>query len=119
VRCSSSRCSKHCQAELGYAQELARPLLPVQIGPVASMRVNPLAALQVIDYQNPTIETGIELTAALHARRARAGPLPVPLPMPFAYLMGLNKTLVSRQLSAAQQTEILRWRGGRCANVGR
>jgi serine/threonine kinase PknH len=43
--------SKPCQAELRYAQALQRPILPIRIGPVDSMRANPLASLQVIDYQ--------------------------------------------------------------------
>ena len=60
--------SKPCQAELRYAQALQRPILPVRIGPVDSMRANPLASLQVIDYQNPSVDTGIQLVTAVHAR---------------------------------------------------
>jgi serine/threonine kinase PknH len=37
--------SKPCHAEWKYAQALQRPILPVRIGPVDSMRANPLAAL--------------------------------------------------------------------------
>ena len=102
--------SKPCQAELRYAQELDRPILPVQIGPLDSMRVNPLAALQAIDYQNPSIESGIELIAAVHARQANARPLPSPLPepppVPFAYLMRLNTALAAPELTAAEQAQL-------------
>jgi serine/threonine kinase PknH len=102
--------SKPCQAELRYAQELDRPILPVQIGPLDSMRVNPLASVQVIDYQNPTIDTGIELISAVHARRANVSPLPSPLPepppVPFAYLLRLNNAIVAPELTAAEQAQL-------------
>jgi serine/threonine kinase PknH len=102
--------SKPCQAELRYAQELDRPILPVQIGPLDSMRVNPLASVQAIDYQNPSIESGIELIAAVHARKANARPLPSPLPepppVPFAYLMRLNTALSAPELTAAEQAQL-------------
>jgi serine/threonine kinase PknH len=84
--------SKACQAELRYAQDLNRPILPVQIGPVKSMQLNPLAAVQMIDFRDPTVKTGIELTVAVHQARAQLQPLPSPLPdeppVPFGYLMG-------------------------------
>jgi hypothetical protein len=102
--------SKPCQAELRYAQDLDRPILPVQIGPLDSMRVNPLASVQAIDYQNPSIESGIELIAAVHARQANARPLPSPLPepppVPFAYLMRLNTALAAPELTAAEQAQL-------------
>ncbi len=102
--------SKPCQAELGYAQDLGRPILPVQIGPLDSMRVNPLASVQAIDYQNPNIESGIELIAAVHARKANAGPLPSPLPepppVPFAYLMRLNTAIAAHELTAVEQAQL-------------
>jgi serine/threonine kinase PknH len=102
--------SKPCQAELRYAQDLNRPILPVQIGPLDSMRVNPLASVQAIDYQNPSIESGIELIAAVHARKANAGPLPSPLPepppVPFAYLMRLNTAIAAPELTATEQAQL-------------
>ncbi len=99
--------SKPCLAEVQYAEALGKPILPVQIGPMASMRLNPLAAMQIIDYQNPTIETSIELISNVHARRAALQPLPDRLPeeppMPFAYLMRLATTLAGPQLTPQQQ----------------
>jgi serine/threonine kinase PknH len=103
--------SKPCQAELRYAQDLHRPILPVQIGPLDSMRVNPLAAVQAIDYQNPSIDTGIELVAAVHARKAKVEPLPSPLPdpppVPFAYLLRLDTAIAAPELGAREQAQLL------------
>jgi hypothetical protein len=103
--------SKPCQAELRYAQALQRPILPVRIGPVDSMRANPLASLQVIDYQNPSVDTGIQLITAVHALAGHPRPLPSPLPdeppVPFAYLMRLSSTLAEQDLDPRQQTHLL------------
>jgi hypothetical protein len=103
--------SKPCAAEWRYAQALNRPILPVRIGPVDSMRANPLAALQVIDYQNPTVDTGIQLVTAVHQLAAQQPPLPSPLPdeppVPFAYLMRLSGTLTEQTLDPLQQTHLL------------
>jgi serine/threonine kinase PknH len=103
--------SKPCQAELGYAQDLQRPILPVQIGALDSMRVIPLAGVQIIDYRNPSADTGIDLISAVHERRERAPALPSPLPaeppVPFAYLMRLATTVRGEELSAKQQTQLI------------
>jgi serine/threonine kinase PknH len=103
--------SKPCQAELRYAKALERPILPVQIGPVDSMRANPVAALQVIDYQNPSADTGIQLVTAVQALAAQQRPLPSPLPdgppVPFAYLMRLSSTLAEQDLDPRQQTHLV------------
>ena len=103
--------SKPCQAELSYAQALDKQILPVQVGPLDSMRVNPLAATQIVDYQSPTIDTGIELITAVHAARSGIKPLPDPPPeeppMPFAYLMRLAANILAPQLTAQQQSAFL------------
>jgi hypothetical protein len=103
--------SKPCQAELRYAKALERPILPVQIGPVDSMRANPVAALQVIDYQNPSADTGIQLVTAVQALAAQQRSLPSPLPdappVPFAYLMRLSSTLAEQDLDPRQQTHLV------------
>src|SRR5258708_7716429 len=72
--------SKPSQAELRYAQALNRPILPVRVGPVDSVRVNPVSTLQIIDYQNPTVDAGIQLVTAIHALSNKDVPLPSPLP---------------------------------------
>jgi hypothetical protein len=89
--------SKPCQAELQYARALGLPILPVQVGPVDSMQLNPLATVQAIDYRHPTPNTGMRLLAALNRDRARHQPLPDPLPdeppVPFEYLIRLYTTI--------------------------
>ena len=89
--------SKPCQAELQYAQALALPILPVQVGPVDSMQLNPLATVQAVDYRHPTPGTAMRLSSALHRERARRQPLPETLPdeppVPFEYLIRLFTTI--------------------------
>ena len=103
--------SKPCQAELRYAQSLGKPVLPIQIGPVGSMRVTPLAAVEVIDFQHPTVETGIRLMTAVQDARRRANPLPSPLPdeppVPFAYLMRVAAAVAEADLDPQEQTELI------------
>jgi uncharacterized RDD family membrane protein YckC len=89
--------SKPCQAELQYVQALGLGILPVQVGPVDSMSLNPLAAVQAIDYRHQTPNTGMRLLAALNRERAKRKPLPSPLPaepeVPFEYLIRLYTTI--------------------------
>lgn len=104
--------SKACQAELRYAQSLGKPVLPVQVGPMDTLRINPLSAMQVIDYRNPGLESGIELISSISALRAKTPPLPDPLPeeppIPFAYLMRLASTISDpTELNAQQQTALV------------
>lgn len=103
--------SKPSQAELRYAQALNRPILPVKVGPVDSVRVNPVSTLQIIDYQNPTVDAGIQLVTAIHAMRDKAAPLPSPLPeeppLPFGYIMRLGNDLSEKELTPAQQLQLL------------
>lgn len=100
--------SKSCQAELAYARALRRPILPVQIGPVNSMRVDPFADRQIIDYQHPTADTGIELIAAVHTLAGQHPPLPDPLPaeplVPYAYLTRLAASVNGPELNPRDQT---------------
>ena len=103
--------SKPCLTELRYAQALQKPVLPVQIGPVESMRVSPLAAVEAIDFQNPTVDSGIRLVTAVQRARQRCGALPSPLPeeppVPYAYLMRLAGTVTGATLDPQQQAEVL------------
>ncbi len=88
--------SKPCQAELGYAQELGLPILPVQIGEVSSYRAHPIFSRQLIDYRNPT-SAGFELIGALHERGADRSdlldPLPEGPPIPYEYLLRLGASI--------------------------
>jgi hypothetical protein len=103
--------SKPSQSELRYARALNRPILPVRIGDVDSMRVNPLAALQIIDYRNPSVDAGIQLVTAVHALTAKPQPLPDPLPeeppVPFGYITRLGNALAEKELSPQQQMQAL------------
>lgn len=103
--------SKPCQAELAYARALLRPVLPVQIGPVDSVRVTPLAATQIIDYRHRNASADARLVAALHSLSRRAVPLPAQLPeepmVPFAYLMRLSSDLSGPELSYRKQAELV------------
>ena len=101
--------SKSCQAELRYAQDLGKPIVPVQIGTVESMRVNPFAATHVVDYRHPDVDTGIRLISDV--RRTRRQPLPDPLPseppMPYAYLIRLNSDVSGPRLIPQKQAQLL------------
>ncbi|MFN8033025.1 MAG: sensor domain-containing protein [Mycobacterium sp.] len=103
--------SKPCLAELRYAQDLDKPVVPVQIGPLSSMRVTPLAQVEAIDYQNPTVDSGIRLITAVREAREQARPLPSPLPdeppVPFAYLMRLASTISGATLDPHQQMSLV------------
>lgn len=103
--------SKPCQSELRYAQALNRPVLPVRIGEIDSVRVNPLAAFQMIDAQNPSVDAGIQLVTAVHSLQARPHPLPNPMPqeppVPFAYITQLGNALAASEVSPQQQIQLL------------
>lgn len=103
--------SKPCQSELRYAQALNRPVLPVRIGEIDSVRVNPLAGLQMIDAQNPSVDAGVQLVSAVHSLQARPQPLPNPMPQeppaPFAYITQLGNALAASEVSPQQQIQLL------------
>ncbi|SPM42154.1 serine/threonine-protein kinase [Mycobacterium numidiamassiliense] len=103
--------SKPSQSELRYAQALNRPILPVRIGDISSMRVNPLAALQIIDYRDPTVDASIQLVTAIHSLVDKPQPLPDPLPdeppVPFGYITRLGNQLTEKELSPQQQLQLL------------
>jgi hypothetical protein len=108
---NNSLASKPCQAELSYAEALRRPILPVQVGPVDSLRVTPLAARQILDFREPTKEGTLRLLTSVQQRQAQVPPLPWPQPaeppVPFAYLMRLAATLARPELSRHQQSELM------------
>lgn len=103
--------SKACQAEISYALALGKPILPVQVGPLDSMRTNPLAGMQVIDFQQRSIDSWMALDEAVRAKQSAPPPLPDPLPdeppMPFGYLMRLGGQIRASELSPQQQTVIV------------
>ena len=82
--------SQPCRAELGYAQALGLPILPVQVGEVSSYRADPIFRRQLVDYRNPTAATGFALMGALNEHATHRTDLPDPLPeappIPYEYL---------------------------------
>ena len=89
--------SKPCRAELGYAQALGLPVLPVQIGQVTSYHADPIFTVQLVDYRDPTRNSAFDLISALHERaRLRAeppDPLPEPPRIPYEYLQRLGASI--------------------------
>ena len=73
--------------------------------------MNPVATLQIIDYRDQTVDTGIQLVTAVHALQAKPQPLPDPLPeeppVPFGYITRLGNTLAEKELSPQQQIQLL------------
>ena len=43
-----------CRVELGYAEDLGLPIVPVQTGEVSRYASDPIVSRQSIDYRNPT-----------------------------------------------------------------
>ncbi len=103
--------SKACRAELNYAQALGKPVLPVQIGPVESMRVTPLAAVETIDFRDPTVDSGIRLITAIREAELRSTALPSPLPeeppVPYAYLIRAAAAVNGAELAPQDQEALL------------
>jgi serine/threonine kinase PknH len=89
--------SKPCQAELGYAQALGLPVLPLQVGDVASYRLDPIFVKQLVDYRTPSAATAITLMDALRdlERQHKSLPdqLPDPPPIPYEYLQRLGASI--------------------------
>lgn len=68
--------SKPCRAELEYARALGIPVLPVQIGPVSSLRTVSISEIQVVDYRERSASAGIALLGALNQCAAQRRALP-------------------------------------------
>ena len=96
---------------LGYAEAFWRPVLPIQVGPIDSLRVTPLAARQILDFRNPTKQSTLRLITSVQQRQAQVPTQPWPPPdeppVPFAYLMRLASTLASPELSRHQQSDLM------------
>jgi TIR domain/Interferon-induced transmembrane protein len=103
--------SKPCRLELDYALALQRPVLPVRVGPISSLRTNPLAELQIIEYDPLDARSGFAVLAAVDDAAARVRPLPDPLPppppIPFAYLLQMGRRIESTELSTSDQVAAL------------
>ncbi|MGY1682652.1 toll/interleukin-1 receptor domain-containing protein [Geodermatophilus sp. SYSU D01176] len=108
----NSLASKPCQAELAYARALGLPMLPVLIGSVGNLRTTPVADLQVLDYRERTLASGLALIGTLQALARDRRPLPDPLPeppgVPFAYLFRLGSAIAGAQLTPNEQGDFIR-----------
>jgi hypothetical protein len=103
--------SKPCRLELDYALALERPVLPVQVGAVTSLRANPLAELQIIGYRADDAHSGFAVLSAVEEATQRVRPLPEPLPppppIPFKYLLALGQQIDSTELSVEEQKAVV------------
>jgi hypothetical protein len=104
--------SKPCRAEIDYAKALGLPILPVLIGDVDSYRIDPIFAVQSVDFRNPDVASGAALIAAVRERAAERNglpdPLPEPPPVPYEFLQRLGVAIDSpEELSPTEQTTIL------------
>jgi hypothetical protein len=111
VLSNNSLASKPCLAELAYARDLGLPILPVQVGPVSNLRTTAISDIQIIDYRERTVASGIALVSAINDSSARRrdlpSPLPEPPPVPFAYLLRLRSTLEAAEVSPSAQTDLV------------
>ncbi len=103
--------SKPCQAEYAYARTLGIPMLPVQVGELASLRTVPFGNLQLIDYRTASKDAFISLFQAV-VRLNAAGwsepsPPPPEPPVPYEYLMRLGDRVSTQSLSADDQLDVL------------
>src|SRR5262249_42762970 len=76
--------------ELDYAEQLRVPVIPVQVGSLANLRIKKIAERQIIDYRDRSADAVLELRSALDEfaalPRQWPDPLPEPPSVPFEYL---------------------------------
>lgn len=89
--------SKPCRTELGYAEALGLPILPVQVGQVSTRRTDPIFTKQLVEYQDSTRRSGIALVSAVYERGLQRAelpdPLPEPPPIPYEHLLRLGTAI--------------------------
>lgn len=121
----SSACldSAACSAELRYASDLHKLVLPVRIadGFSPAMMNSLLARTQIVDYYPPTVAAAIRLMRAINDLPA-PNPIPVPEPSPppapLSYVSALRDRLDSVQpLTEAEQGELVLTLRRNCRNV--
>jgi TIR domain len=99
--------SKPCRAELAYAEQLSRVIVPVKVGEVDySLAPAVISNAQVLDIRLRTADSVLALREVVDAQRP-APPLPDPLPQPPAvpqsYLNALADAVDTTELSFNQQ----------------
>jgi hypothetical protein len=103
--------SKPCRAEREYAEALGLAILPVQIGSLASVLLDPIFTKQLVDYRETSRRSAIELISALHELAAEPVALPDPLPeppaVPYEYLHRHGEAIRgSAELGPAVQMQV-------------
>lgn len=103
--------SRACLAELRYASDLGRPILPVMVSDVAMQLVPQIVArTQIVDYRRRDADAAVDLTNAL-AMANTESPLPDPLPepptLPASYESALREEIGAKSLTLQQQRLIL------------
>lgn len=103
----SSLRSQACRSEVEYARALGVPVVPVQVEPIESLAVTPVAEYQTIDYRERSAAVGVRLMSAIAESSARRtvepDPLPPPPPVPFGYLFVLARQISAPEFRSAEQ----------------
>lgn len=104
--------SRACTEEWRYAVRLGKPVLPVMISTVSpNLLPKELAALQIVDYRQPSIESASDLAAAfrdLPPAGELPNPLPEPPPLPVSLLAQLRETIERAEpMGGSEQQAVL------------
>lgn len=103
--------SKPCGLEREYAGLLGMPIIPVQVGPVVTLRTEDIGRRQLVNYRTQDAVQSAKMIGAVLEAQALHTPLPEPRPprpaMPYAVLVGLRERLDSKRLSSEEQVAIL------------
>ena len=102
--------SRPCLAELAMpGARQTRPTDTDRSGPEPA--ADTPAAVETIDFETPTVDSGIRLVTAVQEAAQRSASLPVPLPeeppVPFAYLMRLAASVTGTDLDPQRQVQLL------------
>jgi hypothetical protein len=99
--------SKPCRAELLYATQLGKVIVPVKVGDVDNTLAPPVIAnAQVVDFRQRSADAVMALRDALDAQppsNPLPDPLPVPPPVPTSYLNALADEVDAKDLSFDKQ----------------
>src|SRR3954470_15932543 len=99
--------SKPCKAELEYARDLNRSIVPIKVGPVTNFRANSLSTLQTIEFRTNDARSVFEIIGAVDEAAGRTPPLPDVLPaeppIPYLYLLSLSNQIDAESLSQQAQ----------------
>jgi len=99
--------SKPCRAELEYAQQLGKVIVPIMVGDVDHSLAPPVVAnAQVLDLRQRTADAVLALREALDAQPPSGSlpdPLPEPPPVPISYLNALADEVDTPNLAFDRQ----------------